>query len=360
MPLGPRILFTCGREPQYTRNDVLLRALRRRFSLAEVTDRRLGSLTGRIARLVPRLVRALRQPHDLVVVGFYGYPLVWVARRLTDRPILFDAFLLTHDTLVEDRERFRRGSILARLALALDRVGARAADRILVDTAAQAHLVSQTIGLPGDRVRPLFVSCNEDLFYPGVVPDRPADERFHILTYGTYQPLHGMDTVVAAAQLLADQPGMAWRIIGRGQCYPKVQALVERWGLTQVALEPPIPYGELPAAIATADVCLGGPFGTTPKAQRVITGKTFQFMAMAKPVIVSDTQANRELLAPENDAVFVPPGDPGALAAAVDALRRDPARRNRLAAAGRATYLARASEAVIEEQLARLIAELVE
>ena len=32
----PRIVFTCGREPTYTRNDVLLRALRPRYRLVEV------------------------------------------------------------------------------------------------------------------------------------------------------------------------------------------------------------------------------------------------------------------------------------------------------------------------------------
>ena len=355
----PRILFACGREPAYTRNDVILRALRPRYRLTEVTDTRLGSLTARLLRLMPRLALALRLPHDLVMVGFYGYPLVWLARRLTRRPILFDAFLMTHDTLVGDRGRFRPSSPLAWLALAVDRMGGHSADRVLLDTGAQVAAFAQVTGLPPERLSALFVGCNESLFHPGVVPDRPPDGRFHVLYYGTYQPLHGMETVVAAAHLLARETDVRWRIIGRGQEYVRVRRLADDWGLANVEFQPPLPYLDLPGAIASADLCLGGPFGATDKARRVITGKTFQFLSMRKPIIVSDTPANRELLVPGESASFVPISDPGALAAAIHALRQDPAGRQRLATDGHARYQARASEAVIGAQLNGIIEEML-
>jgi glycosyltransferase involved in cell wall biosynthesis len=292
-------------------------------------------------------------------VGFYGYPLVWLARKFTRRPILFDAFVLTHDTLVEDRSRLARGSALARLALAVDRSGARLADHILIDTQTQAALFSHLTGVPAARVSALFVSCNESLFHPAVLPDRLPDGRFHVLCYATFQPLHGMETVVKAAQLLAKEPQIRWRIIGRGQTYAQVLHQATAWGLTNIELQPPLPYNELPGAIAAADLCLGGPFGDTDKARRVITGKTFQFLSMGKPVVVSDTPANRELLIPEESACFVPIADPDALAAAVHALCNDPDRRRRLANGGHARYEACASEAVIGRRLGALIEEML-
>jgi glycosyltransferase involved in cell wall biosynthesis len=353
------ILFTCGREPEYTRNDVILRALRSHYPMAEITDSRLGSLTARLLRLTPRLIRALRRPHDLVVVGFYGYPLVWMIRRFTRRPILFDAFLLTHDTLVEDRRRFGPNSFVARLAMAVDRLGGRAADRILLDTQTQAAWFSQVTGVAPARVSPLFVGCNEGLFHPAVLPDRPPDGNFYVLYYGTYQPLHGMETVVAAARLLVHYPAIRWRIIGRGQMYPRVRRMAEEWGLTNVEFQASLPYADLPGAIAAADLCLGGPFGATDKARRVITGKTFQFLSMRKPVVVSDTPANHELLVPEASACFVPIADSYALAAAVHALQGDAERRQLLATGGHARYEDRASEAVIGARLRGIIEEML-
>jgi glycosyltransferase involved in cell wall biosynthesis len=327
--------------------------------MVEITDSRPGSLTARLLRLTPRLIRALRRPHDLVLVGFYGYPLVWMMRRFTRRPVLFDAFLLTHDTLVEDRRRYGPRSFVARLALTVDRLGGRAADRVLLDTQTQAARFSRVTGVAPARVSPLFVGCNEGLFHPAVLPDRPPDGNFNVLYYGTYQPLHGMETVVAAARLLAHQPAIRWRIIGRGQMYPRVRRLADEWGLTNVEFQPPLPYADLPGAIAGADLCLGGPFGATDKARRVITGKTFQFLSMCKPVVVSDTPANHELLIPEESACFVPIADPDALAAAVQGLRSDAERRQRLSEGGHARYRDRASEAVIGARLRGIVEEML-
>lgn len=354
-----RVVFTCGREPTYTRNDVLLRALRLRYQLTEITDARPGSLTARLLRLTPRLMLALRRPHDLVVVGFYGYPLTWVARRLTQRPVLFDAFLQTYGTLVEDRGQFGPNSPLARLALAVDRIGGCAADRVLLDTQAQADAFSRSTGIPRERVSALFVSCNEDLFSPDVKPDRAPDDHFHVLYYATYQPLHGMETVVRAACLLREETRIQWRIIGRGQEYAHVRQLADEWALTNVEFQPRLPYEDLPGAIASADLCLGGPFGSTEKARRVITGKTFQFLSMRKPVIVGDTPANHELLAPKESACLVPLADPDALAQEVLDLSYDPERRQRLADAGQSQYRERASEAVIGAQLGSIIEDMV-
>jgi glycosyltransferase involved in cell wall biosynthesis len=292
-------------------------------------------------------------------VGFYGYPLTWLARRLTQRPILFDAFLQTYGTLVEDRELFGPSSPLARLALAVDRVGGQAADQVLLDTQSQADAFSRSANVPRDRIRSLFVSCNEDLFNPEVKPDRARDDRFWVLYYGTYQPLHGMETVVRAARLLRGETHIRWRIIGRGQEYGHVRHLADEWDLTNVDFQPPMSYGDLPGAIASADLCLGGPFGRTKKARRVITGKTFQFLSMRKPIIVGDTPANRELLVPDESACFVPLADEEALAAAVRELAHAPSRRQRLVDDGHAQYQKKASEAVIGDQLSTIIEEML-
>ena len=85
-----------------------------------------------------------------------------------------------------------------------------------------------------------------------------------------------------------------------------------------------------------ADLCLGGPFGDTPKAQRVIPGKTFQFLSMARPVIATDTPGNRELMEHERSAYLVPLADPEALAAAISVIRDNADLRETLAAGGHA------------------------
>ena len=103
--------------------------------------------------------------------------------------------------------------------------------------------------------------------------------------------------------------------------------------------------------IAAADLCLGGPFGDTPKAQRIIPGKTFQFLAMARPVIATDTPGNRELLTHKESAYIVPPANAEALAAAIASFQDDVALRESLAAGGYECYRRQCSETVIRQRL---------
>jgi len=352
-----RILFTCGREPEYTRNDVLLRALRPRHDLITVTDDRTGSLTARSLRLLPRLVRALRRPdYDLVFIGFYGYLLVPLARRLTHRPILFDAFVSNYDTLCFDRRRFAPTSLMGRLAFGLDRLGCNSANRVLLDTAAHREFFANTFDLPADKMRHLFVSCNENLFYP-----RPPGSRetFQVLHYSSFLPLHGVEHILAAAAELRQEPHIRFRFIGSGMRHDPARGLAQRLNLTNVEFVPPVPYADLPGEIAAADLCLGGPFGDTPKAGRIIPGKIFQFLSMAKPVVAGDTQGNRELLRDGHDALLAPVAEPRALADAIIRLQRDPDLAQTLAANGHGTYRRRASEAVVGRELESIIAELL-
>jgi glycosyltransferase involved in cell wall biosynthesis len=64
--------------------------------------------------------------------------------------------------------------------------------------------------------------------------------------------------------------------------------------------------------------------------------KLFDYLACARPVVVSDIAAVRELVAASGGCVPVPPDDPGALATALARLLADEARRRQLGAAGHA------------------------
>jgi glycosyltransferase involved in cell wall biosynthesis len=349
-----KILFTCGREPGYTRNEVILRALRARYAVTEITDSQPGSLTARSLRVLLRLIPHLkRNEYELIFVGFYGYLLIPWVRRLTRRPVIFDAFVSNYDTLCFDRQRFPAGSIGGRLAFWLDRVACDSADMVLLDTACHQAYFAETFGLRADRLEHLNVGCNEDMFFPR--PGRSVDGKFRVLYYGSYLPLHGAEHIVSAASLLKERKNLHFRLIGEGMRYPYARRLAERLGASNVEFLRPVPYTQLPAEIAAADLCLGGPFGDTPKARRIIPGKIFQFLAMARPTIAADTPGNRELLAHQQSAYLVPVADPQALATAIALLQDDVALREVVAAGGHACYQQQCSEAVIRAALHHIL-----
>ena len=327
-----RVLFTCGREPEYVRNLLVRRALRQQFDVVEVTDSGAGSLLLRNLRLLPRLFAAIRSPHDLVFVGFYGYLLTLFLSRLTRKPILFDAFVSNWDTLCFDRQAFKPDSIRGRLARALDRRACLTASHCLLDTHAHKQYFEGAFGIPDGRITTFYLGYDHELFHPRPLPSENG--HFVVFYYGSFLPLHGLDQILAAAKMLQGEQDIEFRLLGEGIVYPRVRKLVEELGLESVTFGPPVPYARLPDAIAGASLCLGGPFGATAKAGRVIAGKTFQFMAMARPTIVGDSPANRELFVHGEDVWMCRLADPQALAAAILELKRDAALRARIAQRG--------------------------
>lgn len=351
-----RILFACGRELEYPRNDVLRRAFQRLGSVTLTGDSGSGSLLRRSLRVFLRTApRLLTQPFDLVCVGFYGHLLMLLLRGLTRRPILFDAFLSTYDTLVLDRRTFAPGSLQGRLAFQLDLVACRWSQHILLDTPPHVDYFAETFGVPAGKLTSLPVGCNEDLFAPR---PGPVAGPVTILYYSSFLPLHGADTVVRAAALLRREAHLHFRLIGQGQEYDRVRRLAESLALDNLTFVPPMPLHELPGEIAAAHVCLGGHFGQSAKAGRVIPGKIYQMLAMAQPVIAADTLANRQLLTHMATAYLCPPGDPAALAAGVVELYQNTALRRQLANAGRSLYEACCSEAVITQRVGQLVQAL--
>lgn len=353
-----RVLYMAGRELDYPRNDVLLRAFRRLGTVEVIGETRSGSLLWRTGRvLFPALPRLLTEHYDLIFVGFYGHLLMLLVGPLSRSPVLFDAFVSTYDTLCFDRELFAPHSLPGRLAFWLDQMACRLAHCVLLDTPLHADYFVRTFAVSPNQIRTLPVGCNEEIFFPR--GSASANNTTCVLYYCTYLPLHGVEIVVRAAALLRSEPRLCFRLVGAGQTYAQVRRLADSLDLQNMTFVPSVPLKALPVEIAAADICLGGHFGYSTKAYRVIPSKIYQILAMARPLIAADTPANRELLSHEETAYLCPSADPEALASGILNLHQDVALRDQLAARGRALYLERCSEAVITERLRQLVVEMI-
>src|ERR1051325_9665477 len=178
-----------------------------------------------------------------------------------------------------------------------------------------------------------FVGAEERLFQPGWAPEEP----FTCLFVGKLIPLQGVETIVAAARD-ADLP---FRIVGSGPLEPLL-----RDRPPNVEHIPWVDYEQLPSELHRAG-CALGIFGTSDKAQRVIPNKAFQALACETPLVTANTAAARELLVDAESALLVPPGDPHALAAALQRLADDRGFARKIGEGGRAAFEKHASEDVL-------------
>jgi glycosyltransferase involved in cell wall biosynthesis len=349
-----RVLFTCGREPSYPRNQLIQHSLIDACDTISLTSSQ-RAYPGRLTRLYPRYLSLPFQQLDAAWVGFLGQPLVPAVRAVVRAPLIFDAFISLYDTLCFDRKVYRPNSPLGRLIFALDRLSCNLSSIVVVDTQAHARYFQETFGLEESRLKVLFVGCDERVFSPLAIQEDPD----LVLFYGSFLPLHGIQTIIQAAHLLGQNSSIRFRIIGEGLQSAYIRGLSAEMGLKNVEFHPSVPFKDLPAEIARAAVCLGGHFSDIPKAGRVIAGKTFQCLAMGKATIVGDNSANAELLTHAESAWFCKMNDPQALADAIRGLIADRALRSRIGQVGRQVFLDQASFAVLSQQVHAITNEAV-
>lgn len=352
-------LFVSGREINYPRNQLFVSALQE-FNDVKIVGREKADISrGGILYIFRQSVmglfsilsrRNLKQL-DFIFIGFFGHLLVLPIAFLFRIPIIFDVFVSAYDTLVNDRKAIRTDSLLAKLLFLLDKKSCEKAGLIFIDTQAHAQFFHSNFNVPLEKIKVVYVGCDECIFYPREIPINESK----ILYYCSYLPLHGVDVVVQAAQIIEKTTPLKFRIIGNGVEEKRVRNLALSLGVRNIEFVNQIPKEELPGEIASSLICLGGHFGISEKAKRVIPGKIFQIIAMGKPVIVGDNKANHELLTHNEDAWFCEMNNPEALAKSIITLYTDNQLREKLGAGAYQTFQNKASKAVLKGQIRNAI-----
>jgi glycosyltransferase involved in cell wall biosynthesis len=371
-----KVLYAGTYERDYPRNYLVIQALRSAgYEVEElhvpvwerIRDKsRLGRDLLRGARLVLRLIGsylwllarlALRvRRYDAVIIGYPGQldllalgPLVKLARRA----LVFNPLVTLTDTVVEDRELVREGSLGARLIELVDRLALRLPDGVLVDTPYSGDYLVSRFGVDAERISTVNVGADETVFDPArdVHSRERGDEPkpFRVLFYGKLIPLHGVETILDAAELLAGEPDVHFEIIGSGQLGGLVRDRLRSLANGRVTYCPWVEYDELPRRIVGAG-CVLGIFGSGEKAGRVVPNKVYQAMAMGAPIITRSSPAIELVLAHRQTALLVPPADAPALAAAIREIR-EPELRARLGHGAREAFLRTGSQEALARSL---------
>jgi len=352
-----RVLYFGTYEREYPRNAQVISCLR--GAGVDVVERHVPVWDGQRHKLTvglrglartavaeTRLAFTSARGADILVVGYPGHLDMPAAKRVArGRPIVFNPLVSLEDTMVGDRSLVSPRSARARALQFVDSRAFRGADLVVADTAAHARYFRELFDLPAERIAVCFVGAEDRLFQPGP----RTSGKFTVLFVGKLIPLHGLETILAAAVLC---PEIEFHVVGSGQLDDVLAARPEN-----VRCDPWIDYQKLPDLYRSAG-CALGIFGTSEKAARVIPNKAFHALATETPLITADTPASRELLEHERDALLVPPGDPAALAAAVHRLAVDAVLRDRIAARGRETYESHATEEVLGQRWRSLLEQL--
>lgn len=363
----------------YTRNQIILKGLQAQPDVAvhvchatlwQGIEDRVAQASGgwrspafwrRVAGAYRQLLREHRQApeYDVMLIGYPGQFDAFLGRRLAHhrgKPAALDILMSLH-LVAEERGLTAAHPNTGRLIFQLERSGLRQPDLLIAENPEYGGYIADKYQLPVERFRYVPHGADETVFHPR--PLRPPDNYFRVTYHGGYLPSHGMDVILGAARLLADEPGVRFEFYGSGPEKERIVGQAHEWELPNTTFHGFVSQDELLDGLAQAHVCLGV-FGTTRQAHFTVQNKVWEGLAMGRPVISGDSPTIRAALADREEIYLIARSDSAALAAGLHELRDDPVLRERIAAAGHARYLAGNSIPAIGRQMKEALLSLVE
>jgi len=237
---------------------------------------------------------------------------------------------------------------LRRLARREARVWARAAAYVAITQT----LVDELLRRFGSRERIFVVPDGARPAAPVTRSRSTANHEGFVAGYaGHLYPWKGVDVFVRA---LAQAPGVSGLIVGGhpGETdLARVTRLAGELGIeSRVAITGLVPPREVTTRLARADVLVLPNTASAISERYTSPLKLFEYLTLGRPIVTSDLPAIREVLTDGQSAVFVPPGDAAALAAALVRIKENPA----LAASLGAAAAALAPRFTWDERAARI------
>ncbi len=295
---------------------------------------------------------SMRHSYDALVVAFPGYQAAILARLLTRRPIIFDAFTSLHNSMVEDRKLVKPGSPRALYLWLLDWLACHLSDYILLDTSAHIELFVQKFGLGRQKFCRVFVGADEETLPPRQEGERPE---FIVHFHGSFIPLQGIEYIIKAAKILEQEP-FRFVIIGAGQTSAEIKKMANDLAIKNIEFIDTVPFAELATAMNRASIALGI-FGDTEKARRVIPNKVYEAMASGLPIITARTPAALELLQDHETVLFCNLADAADLALKIKELYANQTLRETIAANARRLFLKRLTPRILVASLLACVGE---
>ncbi|WP_193222267.1 glycosyltransferase [Alkalilimnicola sp. S0819] len=225
---------------------------------------------------------------------------------------------------------------------------------VLTDTSAHIDAFKEHFQLQHQQLEAIPVAADET--FQAASPLPPGKRT--VLFYGSFLPLHGATYILNALRRLS-LPGVTFHFVGGSNSDSSdIARLRSENTAIEVRHDRHIPFDTLIGKhLAQAWLCLGGPFGGTPQAKRVVTGKTAQALAMAVPTMVGESPAACGLIDRKN-CLAVPQRDADGIAASIKWAYHNPTALAEIGNAGQAHYREHLSMSRVKDSLGSLLRRL--
>ncbi len=180
------------------------------------------------------------------------------------------------------------------------------------------------------------------------------EHKFIVLYAGAHGLSNDLGVVVAAAEELRDDAHIAIVLLGDGKDKPALIEQARAFRLDNLHFVDPLPKSGMAQALAAADACLAI-LKPIDMYKTVYPNKVFDYMAAGRPVLLAIDGVIRQAVETAGAGLFVPPGDPAALAATIKELAADPQAATAMGRRGRAYLMEHFNRPALVAQLEELL-----
>lgn len=232
-----------------------------------------------------------------------------------------------------------------------------AAHITVISSGFKRNLVAK--GVPEQKISVIPNCVETEQFEPREVTTTfalPADfdGRFIVMYAGNMGFSQGLETILESARLLMSEPNVGIVLLGDGVKRDELKSIAQSHQLSNVCFFPYQPRERMPAVLARANVNLV--ILRPEKSKTTIQSKTYEIMAMERPIIASVDRDgdNWKLIESAQAGLWARPGDPRALADCILELYSNSHLCHRLGRSGRRYVLQHNSWPKIASQYRRV------
>ena len=362
-------IITCYNQPDYIRTKTLRAAANSLEGIEVMTAK--NSHTGllRYFEVFWKVLKLrLTASPDVYLLTFRGYEMLLPIRLLSvGKTLIYDEFVNPIEWVaLEQRQveaKQNSGKMYATVVTLFSklvvfvvssgifkwfyRLLVNSVDLVLADTDSHAKASAQITGVKRSKIMGIHVGTDEATFKASQSAEG-KNKVFTVFYYGNMLPLHGLDYVIEAASAMKEVAIKFVLVGGNAKVAKNVANAVKKGA--NIEYHEWVKFEKLPAMMQQADLCLAGPFGNTFQAQYVITGKSYQYLAMGRPTLIGENEESHHFINKKN-VLIVPQADTGALVSTLHWAMRHKKELSTIGSEGRKLYEEKFSLPHIAEQL---------
>lgn len=276
--------------------------------------------------LIPEIFKNLKgiQKSDVIYVGYPGHVDVvpaWIIAKIFNKKLVFNPLIIIYTGLTEEQKIVKKGSLFANFVKFGESLIYKSCDLVLADTPFQKQHLTHEFGVSESKIRVLPIGADDAIYKHA--PKVGEKDKFNVVYYGLFSPIHGVEFLIKAAKLVEKEKSIQFLLVGNGNAYEKNFQLAKSLKVRNVIFYKDMTEKDAFDTLRRADIFTGFLLDH-PVVKRVVPNKVYQGLSLGKVVLTAYSPAIEGVLTNKKDVYLCKANDPRSIAEAILDLKNNP------------------------------------